>query len=120
MCCASLLVALSPLAAFAQTPSDHAQAELKNAQAQLTDAVGTANGLQAQAQLDATNEHQIVLAKLLAMRMRHPDMTTPTDVSATQMSATSAIVTGDMRAAAVIDEAKASLTNAEAMAANPR
>ena len=75
VCCASLIVALAPLAAFADTSSDHAQAELANAQAQFTDAQQTVSDLQAQAQQDASNERMIALLKSEAMRQRQLDMT---------------------------------------------
>ena len=69
-CCASIVFALVPLAAFAKTTPQHAQAELVNGEAQLADALLTVSDLQAQAQLDAANSRMIAVLQSEAMRQK--------------------------------------------------
>jgi hypothetical protein len=71
VCAGALVVALSPLAAFAanDTPA-HLQDELANSQAQLSLAQQDAASLQVQAQDEATNERTIALLRSLALRER--------------------------------------------------
>ena len=68
VCCASLLVALSPLAAFAKTTPQHAQDELANGQAQLADAQQVVSDLQVLAQQNAANARMIAVLHSEAMR----------------------------------------------------
>jgi len=70
VCCASLVVALAPLSAFAQssTSTSHQQAEVANGQAQLANAQQQVSDLQTQAQQSAANERMIALLKSEAMR----------------------------------------------------
>jgi hypothetical protein len=66
--CASLVVALMPLAAFADNSTSHQQAELANGQAQLAQAQQDVSDMQAQAQVSASNERMIALLKSEALR----------------------------------------------------
>src|SRR5579864_2524637 len=75
VCCASLVLALAPFAAFADTSTDHAQAELANGEAQYANAQATVASLEAQAQQNASNERMIAVLKSEAMRLRQLDMT---------------------------------------------
>jgi hypothetical protein len=70
VCCASLVVALAPLATFADSSSStsHEQAEVANGQAQLSNAQQEVSDLQTQAQQNAANERMIALLKSEAMR----------------------------------------------------
>jgi len=68
MCCASLVLALVPLAAFAKTTPQHAQDELTNGQAQLADAQTLVTDLQQQALQSADNSRMIALLHSEAMR----------------------------------------------------
>jgi hypothetical protein len=68
VCCASLVVALSPLAAFADTSSSHAQDEVANGQAQLIQAQQQVSDMQAEAQQSAANERMIGVLQSEAMR----------------------------------------------------
>jgi hypothetical protein len=70
VCCASLFVALAPLAAFADSSdsTSHEQAEVINAQAQLADAQQQVADMQAAAQDSAANERMIALLKSEALR----------------------------------------------------
>jgi hypothetical protein len=67
-CCASLLVALAPLVAFARTTPQHAQDELANGEAQFADAQQAVADLQAQGQQDAANARMIAVLRSEAMR----------------------------------------------------
>jgi hypothetical protein len=68
VCCASLAVALAPLAAFADTSPSHAQDEVANGQAQLLQAQQQVSAMQADAQQSAANERMIGLLRSEAMR----------------------------------------------------
>jgi hypothetical protein len=70
VCCASLVVALAPLAAFADGSSStsHEQAEVANGQAQLANAQQQVQDLQTQAEQSAANERMIALLKSESMR----------------------------------------------------
>ena len=68
VCCASLVVALAPLAAFADESTSHEQDEVANAEAQLAIAEQDAADMQADAQQSAANDRMIALLKSEAMR----------------------------------------------------
>jgi hypothetical protein len=68
MCCVGLAFALSPLATFADSTSDHLAAELANANAQLVIAQGMASDITAQGLLSAQNDRTIALNTSTAMR----------------------------------------------------
>jgi hypothetical protein len=68
VCCVGLVVALSPLAAFADTTSEHAAAELANAAAQLQLAQAMANSLNAEGMRSADNDRMIALSLSTEMR----------------------------------------------------
>jgi hypothetical protein len=68
VCCGSLIMALAPLAASADTSPSHAQAEVANSQAQLVLAQQQVTVMQADAQLSAANERMIGLLQSEAMR----------------------------------------------------
>jgi hypothetical protein len=70
VCSASLVVALTPLAAFAKTTPQHAQDELANGQAQLADAQQVVSDLQVLAQQDAANSRMIALLHSEALRQQ--------------------------------------------------
>jgi hypothetical protein len=66
--CASLVVALTPLAAFADNSTSHDQAEVANGVAQLAQAQAQVSDMQAQAQDSAANARMIALLKSEALR----------------------------------------------------
>ncbi|MBV9894560.1 MAG: hypothetical protein JO020_10345, partial [Chloroflexi bacterium] len=66
--CATLVIALMPLAAFADNSTSHDQAELANGQAQLIQAQQQVSDMQAEAQQSAANERTIALLKSEALR----------------------------------------------------
>jgi hypothetical protein len=68
VCCFGLVLALAPIAAFADTEEDHSQAELANAEAQLQLAEQQASDFITQASLSAANERAIAFAKSEALR----------------------------------------------------
>jgi hypothetical protein len=68
VCCASLVVALAPLAAFADNSTSHEQAEVANGQAQLAIAQQDVASMQADAQQSAANARMIALLKSEALR----------------------------------------------------
>jgi len=68
LCCASLVLALVPVGAFAKTTPQHAQDELTNGQAQLADAQTLVAELQQQALQSADNSRMIALLHSEAMR----------------------------------------------------
>src|SRR5262245_31321385 len=68
VCCGSLIMALAPLAAFAETSPSHARDEVANGQAQLLQAQQQIMEMQADAQQSAANERMIGLLQSEAMR----------------------------------------------------
>jgi hypothetical protein len=75
VCCMSLLLAVAPVAAFADEAPSHSQAELANAQAQLQLAQQQANMFADQAAQSAANERMIALLKSEALRQTQLDNT---------------------------------------------
>src|SRR5262249_15836477 len=65
-----LVMALAPLAAYADESADHAQAELANGEAQYGLAVQQSENLRTQAQDSASNERMIALLRSEALRQR--------------------------------------------------
>jgi hypothetical protein len=128
-CCASLVIALLPLAAFAKTTPQHAQDELVNGQAQLADALQTVSDLQAQAQLDAANSRMIGVLQSEAMRQKRLNNTANgaalEDIANAlaqsmhdegQLSAQNDLEIAQNRAAALIAVADANVANAQMLA----
>jgi hypothetical protein len=68
VCCVSLVIALAPLAAFADESTSHEEDEVANAEAQLAIAEQDASNMQAEAQQSAANDRMIALLKSEAMR----------------------------------------------------
>jgi hypothetical protein len=68
VCCFGLALALAPVGALADTASDHSQAELANAEAQLQDAQQQADDFATQASLSAANEREIAFMRSEALR----------------------------------------------------
>jgi hypothetical protein len=69
VCCATLVFALTPLAAFADSSTvTHKQAEVANGQAQLIDAEQQVSDMAAEAQQSAANERMIALVKSESLR----------------------------------------------------
>jgi len=70
VCCASFVVALAPLAAFADSSNStaHEQAEVANGQAQLSNTQQQVSDMQAQAEQSAANERMIAQLKSESLR----------------------------------------------------
>jgi hypothetical protein len=129
VCGVALVVALSPMAASAQTATtQHLQDELANANAQFQLAVGESQEIRADAQLSAQNERMIALLESEAFRLRQLDLvanaTALEDI--TKALATAARSQGDLnarneliiaqgRAAVLVAKADADMANALAI-----
>jgi len=75
VCSLGLVMALAPtLGAYADTSSDHLQAELANAAAQYELALQQANGIQAQSVLNMENERMIAFLQSEAMRQKQLEL----------------------------------------------
>jgi len=131
VCCASLVVALSPLAAFADTSSSHAQDELVNGQAQLVQAQQQVTDMQADAQQSAANERMIGVLQSEAMRQLQLNNVANGNAMEQIASAlaNAARANGDLNArnelaiaqihaAALVANADANLANAQQLAQN--
>lgn len=70
VCSAVLAIALTPFAAFADTTTDHLQAELANGQAQLDLAQQQVSQIEQQANQSAANERMIALLRSQSFRER--------------------------------------------------
>jgi hypothetical protein len=131
VCCASLVVALAPLSAFAGSSSStsHEQAEVANGQAQLSNAQQQVTDLQTQAQQNAANERMIALLKSEAMRQVQLNNVANGNAieQIAQALADAARANGDLnarnelaiaqeRAAALVANTDSSLANAEMLA----
>jgi len=99
VCVAALLLALTPLAAFAEV-TGHAADELANGEAQWAIAQQEVSDMQTQAQLSAANERMIALLRSEAMRQRQLDLVANANAME-QLAATlanSARANGDLNA----------------------
>jgi hypothetical protein len=129
VCCASLFVALAPLAAFADNSTSHQEAEVANGQAQLANAQQDVSDMQAQAQRSAANERMIALLKSEALRQLQlnnvANGTAIEQIAAALANAARArgdlnaqndLIIAQTKAAALIATADANLANAQMLA----
>ena len=129
VCCASLIVALAPLAAFADTSPSHAQDEVTNGQAQLVEAEQQVSDMQAEAQQSAANERMIGLLRSEAMRQMQLNNVANGNaleqIAAAlanaarangELNARNELAIAQMRAAALIATADANLANGQQLA----
>jgi hypothetical protein len=131
VCCASLVVALAPLAAFADNSISHEQDELANGRAQLADAEAQVSDMQAQAQQSAANERMIAVIKSEALRQNQLNnvangnaleqiATALADATRAQgnLNAQNELQIAQMKAATLVATADANLANAQMLAQN--
>ena len=131
VCCASLVVALAPLAAFADNSTSHEQDELANGEAQLVDAEQQVSDMQAQAQQSAANERMISVIKSEALRQNQLEnvangnalesiASALADATRAQgdVNAQNELQIAQMKAATLVATADANVANAQMLAQN--
>jgi hypothetical protein len=73
ICCLGLVLALAPVAAFADSSGDHKQQEIANAEAQLALALQEVDAINAAASESASNDRTIALQKSTVLRQAQLD-----------------------------------------------